>query len=115
MSFNININPSEGLQEGTVPCQGCPVGSVGTMGASAWGPRGIGRAPRGRAGLEPRQQQRQGQQGQQPGPRGGGRAAQRGLVGFGGRRAAGAGQASPGAAQLLQVPLELDLAGFLAQ
>lgn len=47
--------------------------------------------------------------------RGGGRAPQRGLVGLGSRRAMGTGQASPGTAQLLQVPLELDLAGLLAQ
>lgn len=117
VSFNININPSEVLQERTVPRERCPGGRWAWRGpASGRGNRpGITWAPRGRAGLEPGQQQRQGQQGQQPGLRGGGRAPQRGLVGLSGRRALGAGQAAPGAAQLLQVPLELDLAGLLAQ
>lgn len=116
MSFNININPSEVLQERTVPREGCPGGR------RAWRERPAAGGPSrhhpgtpGRAGLEPGQQQRQGQQGQQTRVQGGGRAPQRGLVGLGGRRALGAGQAAPGAAQLLQVPLELDLAGLLAQ
>lgn len=100
-----------------MPREGCPGGSWAWRGrASSGGNRlGVTRAPRGRAGLEPGQQQRQGQQGQQTGVQGGGRAPQRGLVGLSGRRALGAGQAAPGAAQLLQVPLELDLAGLLAQ
>lgn len=124
MSFNININPSEVLQERTVPREGCPGGRRAWRGpaGSRGNGAGIAWAPRGRAGLQPGQQQRQqrqqgqrGQRGRRLRVRGGGRAPQRGLVGLRGRRALGAGQAAPGAAQLLQVPLELDLAGLLAQ
>lgn len=66
-------------------------------------------------GLELGHQQQQDHLGQEWGAQGGGQALQCGLVGLGSRRAAGTGQVSPGTAQLLQVPLELVLAGFLAQ